>query len=261
LSITKSLCVSIHDVAPHTWELCERWRQAIHAVAPIPLTFLVVPYYHRLKVVNPTQYASKLENRLSCGDELALHGYTHLDENPPGYGFINYLIRHVYTQSEGEFFSISAAMAKRRIEMGLEWFAQNKWPVSGFVAPAWLLGSEARNALKEFSFQYTTTQRRFHLLPWHDSIFSPSLVYSVRSDWRRQIWRRWASFLCQMLDSRAQLVRFSLHPVDANYPGIVRHAQTLIEKMLQNRQAMTKAAFANSWVSTQAMSYPDMTNP
>ena len=38
----RTLCVSIHDVAPATWPDCQRVIAAVHAVAPIPLTLLVL---------------------------------------------------------------------------------------------------------------------------------------------------------------------------------------------------------------------------
>jgi len=251
-----ALCVSIHDVSPHTWELCNRWVQAIHAVAPIPISFLLVPFYHRREVAASPDYFSCLEHRLAQGDELVLHGYTHLDENPPGRGYANYFIRHIYSQSEAEFFDIGAASARMRIEAGLDWFARNHWPVHGFVAPCWLLGKEAKKVIREFPFIYTTTQRRFHLLDNQDSLFSPSLVYSIRSSWRRLLWRTWTALLCEALNSKAQLVRFSLHPVDACYPEIITHTQNLIEALVKNRKAMTKVAFARSWQSVLCSNRP-----
>jgi predicted deacetylase len=242
----KTLCVSVHDVAPRTWPQCERLLHAIHAVAAIPVTLLVVPAYHHHAAAPGMHYERCLERRLACGDELALHGYTHLDEAAAPTAWRDKFTRTIYTRSEGEFYAIDAAEARRRLELGMAWFAQRHWPVEGFIAPAWLLGHGAWAALMDFPFSYTTTMRRFYLLPTRQALLSPSLVYTVRSPWRRWLSRAWTSMLCRALQDKL-LVRLSLHPTDADHPRMVRHFQMLIEMLLVQRQAMTKASFAGRW--------------
>jgi hypothetical protein len=39
-------------------------------------------------------------------------------------------------------------------------------------------------------------------------------------------------------------VRFSLHPPDARYPELVRHIQQVLERLLAQREAVTKAECA-----------------
>src|SRR5688572_16051893 len=67
-----ALCVSIHDVAPATWDECARLAQAMREVAELPLTWLVVPQYHRAGG-DPARMESGLGCALARGDELALH--------------------------------------------------------------------------------------------------------------------------------------------------------------------------------------------
>lgn len=159
----RALCVSIHDVAPATWSDCLRLLDAVRAVADIPLTWLVVPRFHD-SAVQSGPCEAMLGSLLAQGHELALHGYTHLDPAPTGLSLRDYLLRHVYTQREGEFAAIGAAEARCRIQLGLDWFNERGWHPSGFVAPAWLLGREAWRALAGYPFAYTTTYRRFYLL-------------------------------------------------------------------------------------------------
>ena len=245
-AVAPSLCVSIHDVAPHTWPLCKRLLQAIHAVAPIPTTFLVVPAYHHLPVANPGLYDRDLELRLAKGDELALHGYTHLDEAPPATAWRQRFRREIVTLREGEFAALDANQARRRLALGLEWFARRGWPVCGFVAPAWLMGAGGVQALTEFPFQYTTSFSAFHLLRHGIAVAAPSLVYTARNPAGRWFSQHWTSLRAQ-LQSEAPLVRLALHPNDANFPALLYHCQRLIERLLTRRTAMTKASFAGLW--------------
>ena len=243
----RALCVSIHDVAPATWPQCEYLLQAIRAVADIPVTLLVVPAYHRQGAPD-LEFDRRLERRLLHGDELVLHGYTHLDEAAPSGNLRDALVRNFYTRSEGEFYAIDRTEARRRLALGRKWFAKRGWPLEGFVAPAWLMGQGAWEALAEFQFNYTTTLRRFHLLAEGRVIDSRSLVYTVRNGARRQASCAWNNVVFHRL-AHKPLLRLGLHPVDAGHPDIVRHAQRTIAAALRDRQAMTKAAFARAFRS------------
>jgi predicted deacetylase len=249
VSLTEQLlCVSIHDVAAATWDDCQRLQVAVRAVADIPLTWLVVPCYHGSTQRSPVMEA-QLGAALARGHELALHGYTHLD-GAPGHGSArSRFLRTVYTQREGEFAALDTAEARRRIELGLGWFRQRDWPVYGFIPPAWLLGEQAWAALREYPFSYTTTFTRFHLLQGGRALFAPSLVYTARNGIGRGLSPLVMSAAALTL-SRRPLMRLSLHPRDAHYPQLLRHAQRLLERLLDQRLALTKAACARRLTST-----------
>ena len=285
----RALCVSIHDVAPATWDECARLAGAIREVADIPLTWLVVPHYHRAGG-DLARMEAGLERMLALGDELALHGYTHLDTAPRGRGVAERFFRGAYTH-EGEFAALDAGEAARRIGLGLDWFAERGWPVRGFVPPAWLMGEGAWEALRGFDFDYTTTFRRFHLLqhraedapapespaarlqaahsqaeqghgaqlqaapsqvppfPLPPSVLSPSLVYAARNRSGRLASPVLADLLAFALAGQP-LIRLGLHPPDVRYPRLLRHAQATVARLLVARSAMTKAVFAQSLLTT-----------
>lgn len=244
----RHLCVSIHDVAPATWQLCERLLAAVSAVDSMPLTLLVVPAYHGATQDAPW-HDRQLERRLALGDELALHGYTHLDQGPPPRSWRERYARHVYTMGEGEFAALPEQEAARRLELGMRWFARRGWPLQGFVPPAWLLGAGGWRALRASGLLYTTTWRAFHSLQDAASLQAPSLVYSSRNAWGRALSRQavsWAS----ARQRGAALVRLSLHPRDALDPSTVSHFQNLLAALLASRLPLTKAAFARYWLDS-----------
>jgi predicted deacetylase len=243
------LCVSIHDVAPATWSDCLRLVEAIRAVADIPLTWLVVPHYH-FRPERSAAMEAGLDAALARGDELALHGYSHLDTAANGGGLRARFLRNVYTQREGEFAALDRDEAQRRIELGLEWFGARGWTPTGFVPPAWLLGEGAWQALRESPFTYTTTFSHFHCLQGGvKPLLSPSMVYAARNRSGRWLSPRVADATAAML-ARSKLVRFSLHPPDARHPGLVRHIQQALERLLEQRTAVTKAECAQRLTST-----------
>ena len=242
-----ALCVAIHDVAPATWPDCLRLLRAIHDVADIALTWLVVPRYHG-STARSDECESLLRHLVAQGHEVALHGYTHLDSAPLGLDLRSRFLRSVYTRREGEFSAICAAEARHRIVLGLAQFSEQQLApagqVAGFVAPAWLLSEQAWSVLDNFPFTYTTTWSRFHLLRKHCSVFAPALVYTARNAAGRLASPRIVT-AGAMLQRGAPLVRLALHPRDAHYPALLRHAQGLVERLLRTREALTKAAFAD----------------
>lgn len=238
------MCVSIHDVAPLTWSRCEQLLGALSRVARVPATLLVVPNYHRRGAGLPPRYRDALAERLAAGDELALHGFHHLDEGPPPTGVGEWVKRRVLTAAEGEFASLTRPAARRRLTAGREWFEAQGWPVHGFVPPAWLLGPGAWQAVAASPFAYTTTHRHLHLLhPWQ-AVPAPVLTWSTRSSLRRALSLAWNGL--RAIPGGAPLVRLALHPDDALHPEVVRQAQHLLEVLLRDRVAMTKLAFART---------------
>lgn len=251
------LCVSVHDVAPATWDECARLAQAMRAVADLPLSWLVVPQYHRAGG-DAARMEAGLERALARGDELVLHGFTHLDTAPRGPGLGERFLRGSYS-IEGEFAALPAEEAARRIQRGLDWFAERGWPVRGFVPPAWLMG-RAWEALRGFDFDYTTTWKHFHLLHGAGrgsggALLSPSLVYAARNRSGRLASPLLADLLALALAHRP-LIRLGLHPPDVRYPRLLRHAQATVERLLATHTAMTKAAFARRLLaSNSAVTY------
>lgn len=212
------------------------------------MTWLVVPHYHRHPNPDQGRFYRCLEACLAAGHELCLHGYTHLDEGPPPTGVRQRFQRHIFTRSEGEFSALDVDEARRRLELGLEWFAEREWPVEGFVAPAWLLSRGTWQALAGSAFAYTTTLAQFHLLPDRQALWSPSLVYSSRNALLRRASSEWNRALTRKLRNQP-LVRLSLHPPDVQDGRTTRHWQSLLETLLESRTALTKSQFARAWRS------------
>ena len=239
------LCVSLHDVAPATWASCQRVLSAVREVADIPLTLLVVPAYHGQCSAQP-EFEQAIGTQLAAGHELALHGYFHLDPQVPS-DLLDWVRRRIYTNGEGEFSGLPEEEAHERLTLGARWFAANGWPLSGFVAPAWLLGTEAWKALRtRRDLQYTSTLTKLIALPEGHAIAAPCLTYSVRSAWRRPTSILWNSFLSRITD-HTSVLRLGLHPNDAEFRSVRRSWQRLLERALTNRTAVTKAEFLRQW--------------
>lgn len=244
MAAVKAVSIALHDVAPGTWPICQRLITMLDERGPVPLTLLVVPDYHRRgRIDRNADFLRAMEKRLARGDEIALHGYYHLDESAPARNPSDWWQRRVMTDREGEFAALSAAEAGERLEWGLELMRRLGWPTSGFVAPAWLMGAGARRAITDYGFAYTTTRAGIFRLPEWQFTGSAALAYSVRSGVRRSVSLAFAPLRFRSL-VEAPLLRLALHPVDARFADVMAQWRRIIETALETRVPLTKAAWA-----------------
>ena len=244
---SRSLIVSLHDVAPTTWEEARRIIAELQQCGIRACSLLVVPDYHR--------HGSSMQNRSfvewvreleDAGNEVVLHGYFHQRPRRAGDSLFNQFLTRIYTQDEGEFFDLGYEEAKRRITSAREEFEAAGLKPHGFVAPAWLLGSEAEQAARDAGMEYTTRIGSVIDLRSGDTFGSRSLVYSVRNEWRRQVSLCWNAALAQV--SRTQsLVRLSIHPVDYSYPAIWKQIRNFLTAMQSDRSPTTYHDWTVEW--------------
>ncbi|MBA3589704.1 polysaccharide deacetylase family protein [Methylibium sp.] len=238
-----SLAVVLHDAAPATWAACERLHRCVQQVAPVPVTWLAVPRYHGMRP--DSFFEESLDIALARGDELALHGYTHWDAEPTR-GWLDHARRRWYTASEGEFAALGQAQAAQRLRAGRRWFERRRWPLHGFVAPAWLLSEGSRSALDAAGFDYTCTLTGLVDLRRRATLPSRAVVYSTRSAWRRSVSTPWNAAVAHR-QRAAPLLRFELHPGDAEHRSVRRSWMGLLERALEGRDALTLTQVVARW--------------
>ncbi|MCB2251701.1 DUF2334 domain-containing protein [Pseudomonas chlororaphis] len=243
----RSVLLVLHDVAPQTWTDYQPFVEAVDALGNVPMTWLVVPDFHRRNSLDDHPgFRRLLCSRLERGDELALHGYFHCDDGPPPRTPYDWFMRRLYTH-EGEFYRLSQNAALARLHAGLELFQRYNWPVQGFVAPAWLMSPGTRQALRQLPLRYTSSPQHLYRLPEFSPIAAPGLVWSARSAWRRQL-SRLLSDQREQQWRQAPVIRLGLHPVDMRYPDSRQYWLDTLERLLaQGRKPLTKA----DWLDTQ----------
>lgn len=236
-------CISlvIHAVAPAHRAACERLLGALERFGSPPLTLLAVPRFHGSD--RDPQFERWLAARHGLGDEIALQGFTHSDDGEPE-DWLDHLIRRRYSHGEAEFSALREEQALRRLHGGIAWLQQLGFAPQGFVAPAWLLSQGSWAALRQCPFSYTCTQRRLVLLPELRVLNAQALVWSDRTAWQRGA-SRLVNPLLARWQSKAPLLRFDLHPEDADDPVILRSWQQLLGQALDERPAATLARVAH----------------
>jgi predicted deacetylase len=235
------LCVSLHDVAPAKLEDCRRALDFLAQQCVGPVSLLVVPHYHGLSWADREHdFLDFMRSRVSIGDEVVLHGFTHRDTAAAGTGVRDWLERRVCTAGEGEFSRLDTSTARTRILKGLAVLRSAGWSPSGFVAPAWLMSQGTVEALESLPFQYYSTRTAICHLKSDRVIQAPSLVVSTRDCGRRALSRAWNQALLALRHD-APVLRVALHPVDFRYPAIVRLWRSVLGK-LSEREVLTEGS-------------------
>jgi len=245
--VERAVLLVLHDVAPQTWADYRPFVEAVDALGNVPITWLVVPDFHHHNALDAHgDFRRLLDSRVAKGDELALHGFYHCDDQPAPRTPKEWFMRRIYTH-EGEFYQLSEAQALSRITDGIELFRRNDWPLQGFVAPAWLMSDGTRKALRQLPLTYTSTPQNLYRLADFTPIEAPGLVWSARSAWRRGLSkalsdrreRRWQS---------APVIRLGLHPVDMRHDFSRSYWLDTLQRLINDgRIPQTKTA----WLATQ----------
>jgi len=199
---------------------------------------LVVPdHHHRADIDKDPEFLAWLREKQAAGHEIVLHGFYHWRAPREGDGAGRKLITEHYTAGEGEFYDLDYEEARERLEDGREMLTGAGLEVTGFVAPAWLLGDEAEQAARNLGFAYTTRLGGVLDLQSGAWTASQSLVYSVRSAWRRTVSLGWNAWLAARL-RKNPLARLGLHPPDWNYDKIRAQALRLAREAAEDRRVI-----------------------
>jgi len=243
-----AVAIALHDVSPATWRECQALLAMLDATGAGPLSLLVVPQYHyRAPITADRAFRSAMDGRLARGDELVLHGFHHVDAEPPPHTLRAFVERRLLTRSEGEFAAVSLHGATWRLARGIAMFDALGWPLHGFVPPAWLASAAARQAITQNAhrLRYMTVRNGIYRLPDWRLERTANVCYSPDSAVRR-LFSRLAIRHELRRAQRMPLLRLSLHPQDARVPGVLAHWQRLVIEALGERHPVTKHAWAAS---------------
>jgi predicted deacetylase len=239
----RNLVVSIHDVSPLTQASCRRILDDLREVGVPTTSLLIIPNHHqRAPVIDHQEFQDWLKATVDEGHEPILHGYFHARTPKNTDAGIVKFTNQIYTAGEGEFYDLDRMEASRRLRRGLNDLEFLQRPISGFVAPAWLLGFEAEAAVRQVGFRYITTVGSVNVFDGVHRYVSRSLVWSTRSSWRRMMSLAWNQGLISRMRERS-LLRISIHPSDREIPVVWSQVKSVVTSALEDRRPLTYEKF------------------
>jgi len=214
------LLASIHDVAPRFEREIDQLVERLCPIVGSRLALLVIPnHWGSSPIVRGSPFASRLRGWADLGFDIFLHGYFHRDGGQhPTFG--SRARARWLTAGEGEFLGLSRADAASRIRRGRNLLEDvTGRPVAGFVAPAWLYGPGALEALTDCDVPLAED----HLRVWSPQgrvVVSRSPVITWAS---RTPARLWSSLAAAKLLRRLPVnhLRVGVHPGDCRSPALL----------------------------------------
>lgn len=197
---------------------------------------LVVPnHWGDAPIVAGSQFASRLRDWSNSGIEIFLHGYFHRDVGLHR-AARDRLRSRFMTANEGEFLGLSRAEAAARIADGRALLEDvTGRAIDGFVAPAWLYGNGALEALREAAVP---------LAEDHFRVWSPASGAQLASGpvitWASRTQMRLASSLATAAALRRiplNVLRIGVHPPDVRQPALMRSIEKTLAIAARNRTA------------------------
>jgi len=236
---SRALVVSIHDVSPVTWKTTAAMLDDLQSLGVTTFSLLVIPDpHHRGHFLENHAFCVWLKERADSGDEIIIHGTYHQRDRKPGETVIQKLITRFYTENEGEYYDLDEETAFNAVVKAQSDFRKIDLNPTGFIAPAWLLSIPAEQALRRAGCGYTTRLGNVLNFKTETQYFSQSMVYSVRSTWRRVISLAWNAILFWRLQGNP-LLRIGIHPPDFVHPAIWGQIRRSISHALVDRTPMT----------------------
>ena len=197
---------------------------------------LVVPnHWGDAPILAGSPFASRLRGWADAGIEILLHGYFHRDQARHA-GAADKLRATFMTAGEGEFLGLSREDAASRIAEGralLEDVIGRR--VDGFVAPAWLYGEAALEALSECGMRIAED----HLRVWSPAT-GARLARGPVITWASRTRARLASSLLAASALRRapmKVLRIGVHPPDSRHPALVGSIRNTFSIAARNRMA------------------------
>ncbi len=237
----RRLIVSIHDVSPRHESAIDQLQAQLEADGVTRLAMLVVPnFWGEAPIVAGSPFATRLRHWSSRGVEIFLHGSEHRDRSRHDRPMDRFKARHM-TAGEGEFLGLTeweaASLVTRDRALLEDMIGQ---PVTGFVAPAWLYGNGALDALQRADIGILED----HWRVW-DAASGRTLSRSPVITWATRTPARKASSLVVAAIARSapgpRVMRLAVHPGDVRSDRVRRSISKTVG-VLRRRRVVSRYA-------------------
>jgi predicted deacetylase len=227
--------MSLHDVSPRFESAVDLLHSQLERHGARHLAMLVVPnFWGEAPILRGTPFATRLRVWADQGVEMFLHGSEHRGRTRHR-GWVDRLKANHMTAGEGEFLGIDLAVAASRIAAGRALIEDiTGRPVAGFVAPAWLYGPGALDALQKAGIGILEDHWRvWDAASGHTIARSPVITWATRTPARK------ASSLAVAAIARSlpgpRVMRLAVHPNDVTSRRVRRSISMTVDRLRRGR--------------------------
>lgn len=238
------LAVTLHDVAPRWLSEVRTLRASLAHWGVARVTLLAVPHFHHgVRLVDHAATRGWLERCAGDGDEIALHGYHHVQHGAPT-SLLDRARARLWTAGEGECLRPAAPLAELLRRGRAELTSILPSPPTGFVAPAWLEPRGLAITLARLGFTWHETSRFVETLASPSQqqqplrIVSPAIGYATRTPLREALSLAWARAL-SATSAFLPVLRLALHPADLGSSRVMASLEHITRAAVRARRSVT----------------------
>lgn len=236
--MSKLLLASIHDVGPRFEREVDQLAELLGGILGGPnYAMLVVPnHWSEAPLAEARAFQTRLRSWADQGVEMFVHGWFHKDLAEHS-GAAAFKAKHM-TAGEGEFLGLSREVAAQRMADGRKLIEDAIGrPVAGFIAPAWLYGAGAREALAESGFALAEDHMRVWQ-PQSGQVLAKGPVVTWASRTKpRQLSSRFFAALARRALHVQPVVRAAVHPGDVTVPALLDSIRATFGSFAARRRA------------------------
>jgi predicted deacetylase len=203
--------VAIHDVTPAFAGQVETLWDVCVSRGILPALFVVPSWHGAWRLEDDLRFTGWLRRCARQGAEVFLHGERH-DEDGSERGLLHHARALGRTEGEGEFLTLTRAVARNRIARGLRRLRALGLEPTGFVAPAWLSSRDTWQAVRDSGLRFSEDDASIHIVGNGTRVRAPVIRWSARSVARAHV--SVAVAAAARFVWRGPLVRIALHPRD-----------------------------------------------
>jgi len=236
--MSKLLLASIHDVGPRAEAQVDQLADLLaRLLGGMNFAMLVVPdHWGEAPLAQNPAYQAKLRAWADQGVEMFVHGWFHKDLAQHT-GMAAFKAKHM-TASEGEFLGLSRDEAARRMADGRKLIEDIIGrSVAGFIAPAWLYGPGALEAVAQAGFALAEDHMRVWRPDTGETLArGPVVTWASRSR-GRQLSSRFFASLARVGLHGLDVARIAVHPGDTTVPALLTSIEATYKAFASRRRA------------------------
>lgn len=234
----KLLLASIHDVGPRFEREIDQLADQLSRILGGPkFAMLVVPdHWGEAPLSTNPAFQRRLRDWSDAGVEMFVHGWFHKDLATHS-GAASFKAKHM-TAGEGEFLGLTRAEASRRMADGRKLVEDAIGrSAAGFIAPAWLYGPGAQEALGDNGFALAED----HMKVWQPATGKvlakgPVITWASRSR-PRQLSSLFFAGLARAALHPQKVMRIAVHPGDTTVPALIDSIEATYSAFAKRRPA------------------------
>jgi len=228
--MTSTVVVSLHDVAPASFDASQRWLRMVERHGMVASLLVIPGAWRDGSLATDPACVRWLHEATDRGHEVVLHGWEHRQLPDTSASRARRLHSQIRARGCAEFATLQPDTARHLLELGLGTMAAHGFRPTGFVPPGWMALRSTDEVLRDLGFSYTTSQWEVRDLRARTAMRVPSTSQRPGSRFT-DVAAKAMLLTTRRLAARRRDLRIALHPDDLLHPTLETVTDTMLSTL------------------------------